>query len=311
MQVHQNTVQPPLLGIIGFGAFARLMARQLGVHFRIRAYDPAFTTGPLEGQTAVEITDMASAARCPIVVLATPVSALEDAIAGIAPHLGAGTLVLDVGSVKVIPAEIMARGLPPNVDIVATHPLFGPQSARDGVAGLKIAVCPIRGRRGLRVAAFLRHVLGLDVIVTTPEAHDRDAAVVQGLTHLIAKVLVKMEPLPTRMTTRSFDLIMQAVGMVRHDSPAVFQAIERSNPYALAVRNRFFTLAAALDQELEDHAADASAASLPEGAASALQTSMAHRSRENVHNDDPSDDQTKPEQGRPIQALFEPYPAHG
>ncbi|MBN8897767.1 MAG: prephenate dehydrogenase/arogenate dehydrogenase family protein, partial [Rhodospirillales bacterium] len=73
---------------------------------------------------------------------------------------------------------------------------------------------------------------------------------VQGLTHLIAKVLVSMEPLPTRMTTRSFELIMQAVDMVRYDAPEVFQAIERSNPYSAGVRQRFFALAAQLDAEL-------------------------------------------------------------
>jgi prephenate dehydrogenase len=144
----------------------------------------------------------------------------------------------------------MRRGLPRHVDIIATHPLFGPQSARDGIVGLKIAVCPIRGDKGPRVAAFLRSVLGLDVIVTTPEAHDRDAAMVQGLTHLIAKVLVQMEPLPTRLTTRSFDLLLEAVGMVRHDAPEVFHAIERTNPYSREVRRRFFDLAYALDAEL-------------------------------------------------------------
>jgi prephenate dehydrogenase len=146
----------------------------------------------------------------------------------------------------------MRRGLPEDVDVVATHPLFGPQSARNGIRGLKIAVCPIRGARGFRVAAFLRKRLGLDVIITTPEAHDREAATVQGLTHLIAKVLVQMEPLPTRMTTKSFDMLMEAVGMVRYDAPEVFQAIERSNPYSREVRRRFFDLAAALDAELPD-----------------------------------------------------------
>jgi prephenate dehydrogenase len=140
--------------------------------------------------------------------------------------------------------------LPDHVDIIATHPLFGPKSAREGVAGLKIAVCPIRGRRHLRVAAFLRKVLRLKVILTTPQVHDRDAAIVQGLTRLIAKVLVQMEPLPTRLTTRSFDLLMQAVDMVRHDTPEVFHAIERANPYSPAVRRRFFDLASALDAEL-------------------------------------------------------------
>ena len=158
--------------------------------------------------------------------------------------------MLDVGSVKTVPAEIMRRGLPEHVDIIATHPLFGPQSARDGIAGLKIAVCPIRGNKSPRVAAFLRRVLGLDVIVTTPERHDRDAAMVQGLTHLIAKVLVQMEPLPERLTTRSFDLLLEAVDMVRHDAPEVFHAIERTNPYSGGVRRRFFDLAYALDAEL-------------------------------------------------------------
>ncbi|MFX7883200.1 hypothetical protein ABTK06_19535, partial [Acinetobacter baumannii] len=61
-----------------------------------------------------------------------------------------------------------------------------------------------------------------------------------------------MEPLPTRMTTRSFDLLMQAVNMVRHDAPEVFQAIERSNPYTGEVRRRFFDLASALDAALSD-----------------------------------------------------------
>ena len=75
----------------------------------------------------------------------------------------------------------------------------------------------------------------------------------KSITHLIAKVLVAMEPLPTRMTTRSFDLLMEAVGIVRHDAPGVFQAIEQLNPYAADVRHRFFALAAQLDADLANH----------------------------------------------------------
>ncbi len=237
----------PSLGIIGFGAFGRLMARHLRAHLDLYAYDPAAAAGTaMEGVT---VADLATAGGCDVVVLATPVGQCESVIAALNPHLKAGTLVLDVGSVKVVPAEIMLRCLPPDVDIIATHPLFGPQSARDGLAGLKIALCPLRGGRGLRVAAFLRRALGLTVIMTTPEAHDREAAMVQGLTHLIAKVLVRMEPLPSRMTTRSFDLLLRAIDMVRYDAPEVFEAIERANPYAASVRRRFFDLAAALDEK--------------------------------------------------------------
>jgi prephenate dehydrogenase len=100
------------------------------------------------------------------------------------------------------------------------------------------------------VAAFLGKCLRLDVIMTRPEDHDREAAAVQGLTHLIAKVLTQMEPLPARMTTRSFDLLMEAIDMVRHDAPEVFEAIARANPYAVGVRGRFLEIASALHAEL-------------------------------------------------------------
>ncbi|WP_280529948.1 prephenate dehydrogenase/arogenate dehydrogenase family protein [Methylobacterium bullatum] len=208
-------------------------------------------------KAGVRLGSLAETATCRVVVLAAPVSKLAEVVSTIGPHLRPGALVLDVGSVKMVAARIMADGLPDHVEIVATHPLFGPQSARSGVKGLKIAVCPIRGRGGRRAAAFLRKQLGLDVILTDPEAHDRAAASVQGLTHLIAKVFVEMEPLPTRMTTKSFDLLMQAVGMVRHDAPEVFDAIERANPYAADVRRRFFAHASRLEAELSAQGADA------------------------------------------------------
>ena len=250
MSCDENSIQHNTIGIIGFGAFGQLIARYLSPYFRLYAYDPVAGLDNIAGALSVTLTRMEDVARCDIVILAMPVARLEHVVEAIAPHLRPGSLVLDVGSVKVSPANIMLSGLPDNVDIIATHPLFGPQSARDGIAGLKIAICPVRGSQGGRIGAFLRKNLALDVIMTTPEEHDRDAAMVQGLTHLIAKVLVQMEPLPTRMTTRSFDLIMQAVGMVRHDAPEVFHAIERANDFAPQIRQRFFELAANVNEEL-------------------------------------------------------------
>lgn len=238
------------IGLIGFGAFGQLIAQHVRPWFPICAYDPAPGLEPAAARLGVTLAGLEAAARCDVVVLALPVGRMAEIVAAIAPHIRAGALVLDVGSVKTGPAAIMERGLPRHAEIAATHPLFGPQSARHGIAGLKIALCPLRGRRCFRLAAFLRRRLRLEVIITTPEAHDREAAMVQGLTHLIARVLVQMEPLPTRMTTRSFDLLQAAIGMVRHDAPEVFEAIERANPYAPEVRQRFFALAAALDAEL-------------------------------------------------------------
>jgi len=239
------------IGLIGFGAFGRLIAEHLRDHFSLYVFDPVrpLIDAGLGGRCVA--SDIAAAARCDLVILAVPVSEMHAAIRSIRPHLRPGAVVVDVGSVKLKPAAAMEAELPEFVEIVGSHPLFGPQSARNGIGGLKIALCPIRGRSAWRIAAFLRRALGLRVFVTTPDEHDREAAVVQGLTHLIAKVLVRMEPLPTRLTTASFDLLMQATEMVRYDAPSVFLAIERENPHAAAVRERFFAIAEEMKRLLE------------------------------------------------------------
>ncbi len=252
MNTETKDTRTPRLGIIGFGAFGQLIAQSLQGHVALYASDPDAALQDRAAALGVTFTSVAEAARCDIVVIAAPVSTFETVVAEVATLCRPGALIVDVGSVKVGPAEIMTRLLPEHVDIVATHPLFGPQSARPGLRGLKIALCPIRGTRHRFLAAFLRRHLGLQVILSTPQAHDREAAIVQGLTHLIAKVLLDMAPLPTRMTTRSFDLLVQSISMVQNDAPEVFDAIETANPYARAVRRDFFRLAHALSVTLED-----------------------------------------------------------
>ncbi len=248
--VVRRSSRPRSLGLFGFGAFGRLAARHLARHFAIRVFDPALAPDAAL-PPGVEAATPEGAAACDVVVLALPVDGMAEALRAVAPHLRPGALVLDVGSVKTLPARLMDELLPAHVDVVATHPLFGPESARGGLAGLKIALCPVRGRALRRVGAFLRLALRLEVVATTPEAHDRDAAMAQGLTHLIAKVLVEMGPLPERITTRSFDLLCEAISMVRNDAPCVFDAIERANPHAPAVRRRFLELTAALGARLD------------------------------------------------------------
>ncbi len=241
------------LGIIGFGAFGRLMAHHLAPHFALCAYDPASEAAIFAKKSGVDFVSLEQAASCDVVVIAAPVPKIEAVARAIAPYVRPGALAMDVGSVKVRPAEILAREIPEHADIVCTHPLFGPQSAKNGLEGLKIVLCPIRGRRTACIGDFLSSVLKLEVIETTPEKHDREVAMVQGLTHLIAKVLVEMEPLPKRLTTKSFELLMEGVDMVRHDSMELFLAIERDNPFAADLRRRFFGKADDLRRFLETH----------------------------------------------------------
>ena len=248
---HNSTEHKTSLGIVGFGAFGQLAAHHLSPHFNISAYDPAPKVAEVAQHLGVRLLPLKTVARSDVILIAAPVALLEQVVGEVAVACRPGALIVDVSSVKVGPAKIMQRVLPTHVDVVATHPLFGPQSAAPGLEGLKIALCPIQGTRHPRLAAFLRKAFGLRVIITTPEDHDREAAIVQGLTHLIAKVLLGMGPLPTRMTTKSFDLLSEAISMVQHDAPDVFEAIEMANPYAEAVRHTFFDLAARLSVDLD------------------------------------------------------------
>ncbi len=229
------------VGLFGFGGFGQLIAAHLKPHVDLRIHDP-YTS-------VLGAASLAETAQCDVVILAVPVSEVRVICEDIADLLRPGAVVLDVGSVKIAPIADMVECLPDHVQILGTHPLFGPQSASTGIAGHKLSLCPVRGEAWRAIRIFLARRLKLDVITCHPEDHDREAAMVQGLTHLIAKVMTDMGPLPTRMTTASFDLISKAVGMVKDDPPTVLNAIESANPFAAEVRENFFRRADVLRQQ--------------------------------------------------------------
>ncbi len=241
------------LGILGLGGFGSLMAKHLAPHFDVAAFDPSQTTAERAAALGISYETLPHIAARDIVVLAMPIPRMQESIAAIKPHLKQGALVLDVGSVKIKPVQWMRAGLPETVDIVATHPLFGPQSAPVSVKGQNIAVCPVRGERTECVEAFLRDVLELNVMHTTPEEHDYEVAHIQGLTHMFGRILDEMGPLPRRMTTKSFDLIMESSEIVRGNSLELFLSIEKENPFAADVHRKFFQKVEELRTFLRTH----------------------------------------------------------
>ncbi len=241
------------LGLFGLGAFGRLIVKHLSPYFDIYAYDPSPDARVFAKRHNVALVSLEEAAACRIVVLATPIRVLKDLVKAIAPYVHPRALIIDVGSVKMKPAAWMLEALPKTVYILCTHPLFGPQSARKGIHDLEIVVCPVRVSRIDPIIRFFTKTLDLKVSLATPEEHDKALAAVQGLTHLIAKVMSGLEPLPTVHTTRSYDLLMQGIGLVSGDSDELFLSIERDNPFAGEVRKRFFSEIDSLRGRLEHH----------------------------------------------------------
>ena len=223
--------------ILGFGAFGRMAARALAPYLPVAVCDPSAPAQAAAATLGLRVVAPADAGGFDVVLLAVPVPALGECLATLAPHLRPGQVVVDVCSVKEGPAALMRALLPEPVEILASHPLFGPQSLPGSLSGGRIVICPLRGGRWRRIAAFLRRVLGLRVIVTTPEEHDRHAALTQGLTHLLARAMQDFQPHPL-IRTRSFDLLCEALDMVRSDAVEVYEAVTGANPHVAALRER-------------------------------------------------------------------------
>ncbi len=237
------------LGIIGTGAFGAFMAQHLAPHFDLVLHDARKDTAKLAKKYRAKSGDLKTAAGCKIVIIAVPVQQMEGVLYGIAKLVKPGALVIDVGSVKMKPARMMQKILPKYVEAVGTHPLFGPQSGRNGIKGLNVVVCNVRGKRDACVRRFCRK-LGLSVFAATPTDHDRELAWVQGLTHLLAKVVVALDLPRFRFTTRTYEYLDQMVETVRYDSDELFRAIERENPFTKKAKTKFFAAARNLEQKL-------------------------------------------------------------
>ena len=198
-----------------------------------------------------ESRSLSEVCRSQVVLLSVPISAVPTVCRSISPLLGGGQTVIDTCSVKSRPVQWMLEYLPDSVEILGTHPLFGPDSGKDGIDGLKIAVCPIRidEERYWEIRGFLQR-LGLVVIETTPEDHDRQIASNQAIFHLIAQAMGRLDWGAKPISTPGPDAFFQLVRTVQKDTSQLFLDMERENPFAAECRKMFIDEILAIDREL-------------------------------------------------------------
>lgn len=235
----------PALGLIGAGAFGAFAVPHLRPFFDVAVHDPRPDIDRLCAGWGVAPASLAEAAARPVVVLAVPLGALRAAARAAAPHLGPGAMVVDVCSVKVKPLAILREELAAGTRLVGTHPLFGPNSGRDGIAGLKTVVCG-EGAAAALVRRFCARSLRLDVRRATPEAHDREMAYVQGLSHLVARSLKALDLPDFGLETAAFARLAGLLDLVGDESAALFDTIVGGNPFAPEALGGFIAAASAL-----------------------------------------------------------------
>ena len=241
-----------MIGVIGFGRFGELTVRNLSMDFDVSVFTrDASKQGAITAARAT-LTPLEQVCTRNLVVLCVPISAMEATLKEIAPLLQPGTVVMDVCSVKVLPVQWMQRLLPPHVDILATHPMFGPDSAANGLSGHKMVLCPerIAPERFKKIKQWLgnKH---LTLIETTPEDHDRQISITLALTHFIGRSLSQFEAHPLEIDTEGYKRLLHILGVVTNDTWQLFEDMNRYNPYARESRHRFMEALNKVHDQLE------------------------------------------------------------
>jgi prephenate dehydrogenase len=187
-----------------------------------------------------------------LIILAVPISAVRATCAEIAGRLQAGQIVVDTCSVKARPVSWMLEMLPESVDVLGTHPLFGPDSGKEGIAGLKIALCPVRiaSEKYAAICGFLRS-LELVLVEATPEEHDRQIALSQAVFHLIAQAMRRLDWGVQHISTPGPDSFYRLVKTVQRDTDQLFLDMECENPFAAECRRQFIDEIERIDAELK------------------------------------------------------------
>ena len=244
-----------MIGIIGFGRFGALAARYLAEDVAVQVLDSGGRAAAIRAAGA-EPADLAAVCRQPIVLLCVPIRAMREQIARIAPLLAPESLVVDVCSVKMAPVRWMLAGLPPSTPILATHPMFGPDSAAESLRGAKIVLCPerIAAPRYARIRRWLEQ-RDLVVIETTAEQHDRQIAVSLALTHFVGRSLAAFGAAPLAIDTEGYKRLLHILGVVENDTWQLFEDMHCFNPFAAERRRAFARAMADVDSRLERAAA--------------------------------------------------------
>lgn len=240
-----------IFGIIGYGRFGQLWAEALRAQGEVRVFDPNPARFPKDAPFKSE--PLETIAKSDVIFLTVPISTLESVCQNLAPHLNPKAIVLDCCSVKIHPAEVMSRVFPAPQAIIATHPLFGPDSVKrsGGLRGHRIVVCPVRASDDQK-REMLKLFAGMELITVeaTPEQHDRQMARSQGLIHFIGRGLEALHLEPQALSTPDFQALIAMNAMVVNDAWQLFLDMHRFNPYTKEIRKSFLTQLKALDRSI-------------------------------------------------------------
>jgi len=240
-----------MIGIIGFGRFGKLVSHYLAKDFDVFVYNRVDKSAEIS-RTGANPASLEKICSQKIIVPCVPISVLREVLIGIAPMLNPDALVVDVCSVKEYPVQWMKQNLPETVSILATHPMFGPDSASDSLEARKICLCKVKiaEEKYQKIRTYLTSK-GLIVIEATPKEHDEQIATSLSLTHFIGRTLSESGAKQLNIDTEGYKRLLHILEVVERDTWQLFKDMHHYNPYAREKRSVFMEVMQDINSRLE------------------------------------------------------------
>lgn len=238
------------IAIIGFGRFGELLANLSKDTFDVHIIESDLARQSAAKNSGFKLLPFMSVAEADLIFLAVPISQFEDMVKKLAAFVDERHTVIDLCSVKVYPAQLMQKYLT-NSTLLATHPMFGPDSAKNGLEGLQVAFCPLRIEANqMQIIKQFWESHGAVVTETTPEQHDKDSVYSQAFTYSLARIILNMRLPSVGFRTRSFAKLAEIAELSANDSEQLFHDMLFYNPYFSGMKEELEAAIKATEQKL-------------------------------------------------------------
>jgi prephenate dehydrogenase len=180
-----------------------------------------------------------------IVLISVIIEKTVEVIREVAPHMHAGSLIMDVTSIKSGPMKAMKIFAPKGVEVLGTHPMFGP--TMPSLCGQTIILTPVDGKseKWLPIIQSLFESDGAHIEILDAEEHDEIMAVVQALTHFAyIGIGAAMRALDfdversRKFMSPVYEIMIDFVGRILDQNPELYASIQK-NPKSMAVRQTY------------------------------------------------------------------------
>lgn len=250
------------LGIIGFGRFGTLFAKILADDFSVLIYDKEADKDDEKKKALIKeatsigakLASKSEVASCENVVLCVPILGFEEALREYRQYFSKGATIIDVLSVKKNPLKLMTAIVPDDIEILLTHPMFGPDAVKEkGLKNQPIVICPEQTSQS--IVSFWHGYFerkGLKVVEMSCEEHDRITAYSLCLTQLLGRAVDQIDIVASDMDTEDFENLLKIREHACNDSLELFRGLQQMNPFAKKMRVDLMKALRELERSLED-----------------------------------------------------------